>query len=290
MDVEDDIGVLLLTGEGRAHLSSKDFGRTFDPDAWTPHVLTRGPRKGQTVYRSRGGGYRDSLPDTHEAVGGKVVEKQAGGKGATAGPAARKAAPDKGADARAAKKVATDVVNAVRAGKASDMQKLYEAVKKTNPGLTLGEFHDHVKALHDAGYIKGQAYTKMLATLPDSGHAVYHRQEVLHGVTAGNKAGPVATPVRHRPMPGDMVDKLVAFVKAAQAKNSFDRPSLSRAHEHLAKLHPGLTAGQLHDVVRQALASKRIRLGPYTQALRTIKESELPMYLDRELKNYLDVR
>jgi hypothetical protein len=184
-------------------------------------------------------------------------------------------------------KVAQSIVGAINGG-ASNLKEAFNAVKKDHPDVTLGQFHDHVKALHESGHIEAQSYNKHLASLPSNEHAIYHKNRVLYDVTPGTNTAPVKSTVEHKSLPKNLTDKLAAFVSDARAKNSFDTPSIARAHEHLKQFAPHITEGQLHDVVRQAQAERKVKAEAYTQAPATIGVSEKPFYMDHDIKNFLD--
>jgi hypothetical protein len=210
-----------------------------------------------------------------------------GSPSATGTPTAPKPAASPGARTGKGSKVAHSIVAAINGG-ASNLKEAYNTVKKDHPGLTLGQFHDHVKSLHESGHIQAQSYNKHLASLPSNEHAIYHKNRVLYDVTPGANTAPVKSTVEHKSLPKNLTDKLAAFVSDARSKNSFDTPSIARAHEHLRQFAPHITEGQLHDVVRQAHAEGKVRLNPYTQAPATIGASEKPFYMDRDIKNFLD--
>jgi hypothetical protein len=204
-----------------------------------------------------------------------------------ASPAAPKPAASPGARTGKGSKVAQSIVGAINGG-ASNLKEAYNAVKKDHPDVTLGQFHDHVKALHESGHIQAQSYNKNLASLPSHEHAIYHKNSVLYDVSPGTNTAPVKSAVEHKALPKGLTDKLAAFISDARTKNSFDTPSIARAHEHLKQFAPHITEGQLHDVVRQAQAERKVRAEAYTQAPATIGASEKPFYMDHDIKNFLD--
>jgi hypothetical protein len=231
---------------------------------------------------------------TGTALGGRAAKPTtpSGSKPATvskpATSAASKPAASPGVRTGKGSKVAQSIVGAINGG-ASNLKEAFNAVKKDHPGTTLGEFHDHVKALHESGHIKAQSYNEGLARLPSHEHALYHKNSVLYDVTAGPNNAPVKSPVEHKSLPKGLTDKLTTFIADAQAKNSFDQPTIARAHQHLKQFAPHITEGQTHDVIRKAQAEGKVQTGAYTQAPSTISASEKPLYMDREIKNYLDL-
>lgn len=75
-----------------------DFGKRLDPSAWTEHTITRGPRKGRTVWKSPAGSTRDTPPtsdDDAPATGdhGHDDSAEKGGS-ATSGDGDTRRAPD----------------------------------------------------------------------------------------------------------------------------------------------------------------------------------------------------
>jgi hypothetical protein len=95
------------------------------------------------------------------------------------------------------------------------------------------------------------------------------------------------------PLPGGSttgwLDEVVPFVTAQKRLNSFDRPNLKRVYEHLKQTHPALTLGEFHEGLRTLHQQRRIRLDPYTQALATLQDPLHALYLDREVKYYVDL-
>lgn len=89
--------------------------------------------------------------------------------------------------------------------------------------------------------------------------------------------------------PGKWLDEVVAFVAGQKRLNSFNRPNLKVIFEHLRQTQPTLTLGQFHDGLRGLHQQRRIRLDPYTQALATLQDPEHALYLDREVKYYVDL-
>jgi hypothetical protein len=92
------------------------------------------------------------------------------------------------------------------------------------------------------------------------------------------------------PSPGaNWLDEVVAFVTSQKQLNSFDRPNLKRVFEHVKQAHSALSIGQFHDGLRTLHQQRRIRLDPYTQALATLQDPLHALYLDREVKYYVDL-
>jgi hypothetical protein len=88
---------------------------------------------------------------------------------------------------------------------------------------------------------------------------------------------------------GNWLDEVVRFVASQKRLNSFDRPNLKRVYEHLKQTHPTLTLGEFHEGLRTLHQQRRIRLDPFTQALATLQDPLHALYLDREVKYYVDL-
>ena len=63
-----------------------------------------------------------------------------------------------------------------------NLKRLYEHLKQAHPALTLGEFHDGMRALHQQRRIRLDPSTQALATLQDPLHALYLDREVKYNV------------------------------------------------------------------------------------------------------------
>lgn len=85
------------------------------------------------------------------------------------------------------------------------------------------------------------------------------------------------------------LSEVVGLITDQKRQNPFDRPTLPRIFSHLKKSRPGLTLGQFHDGLRTLQIEKRIRLIPYTQALATLEDPQNALFLDREVKFYVDL-
>jgi hypothetical protein len=107
----------------------------------------------------------------------------------------------------------------------------------------------------------------------------------------GQSPPPAGLPVAPRPAAtsAGWLDEVVPFVAAQKRVNSFDRPNLKRVYEHLKQSHPALTLGEFHEGLRALHQQRRIRLDPFTQALATLQDPLHALYLDREVKYYVDL-
>ena len=87
----------------------------------------------------------------------------------------------------------------------------------------------------------------------------------------------------------DWLDEVVGMVDEQQRRNAYQRLTLPEIYEKLRSRHPELSLGQYQDGLRQLHEAKRIRLGPYTQALATLPDPRNALYLDREVKYYAEL-
>lgn len=87
----------------------------------------------------------------------------------------------------------------------------------------------------------------------------------------------------------DWLDEVVRFVRDHKRVNPFSIPTLPRIYQHLRQTRPSLTLGQFHDGLRTLQAQRKILLGPYTQAPATIEDAQNALFLDREVKYYVDL-
>jgi hypothetical protein len=107
-----------------------------------------------------------------------------------------------------------------------------------------------------------------------------------------HQSAPVAPHVAPPPPPAPSsawLEEVVPFIAEQKRLNSFDRPNLKRVYEHLRKTHPTLTIGEFHEGLRTLHQQRRVRLDPYTQALATLMDPLHALYLDREVKYYVDL-
>lgn len=128
-------------------------------------------------------------------------------------------------------------------------------------------------------------------------------QDVIRTAAGRTAAGPaLATHPSHDPwgvMKGfpDGVDAaavsgtILGALKAAKAKNSLTRPTISQLYQAAKAEHPDLTVNQFQQTLAELHRRGHVRLGPYTQALASMPVDDIRVAfpLDRELKNYVDV-
>ena len=79
------------------------------------------------------------------------------------------------------------------------------------------------------------------------------------------------------------------MITEQKQRNPLQRLSLPQMFERLRVRHPALTLGQFHDGLRQLQDEHRVRLGPYTQALATLDDPRNALFLDREVKFYVEL-
>lgn len=89
--------------------------------------------------------------------------------------------------------------------------------------------------------------------------------------------------------PGAWLDEAVKFIAEQKRHNAFERLTLPRLYEQLQKIQPHLTLCQYHEGLRRLQEQRRIRLTAYTQALASLPDAQNALYLDREVKYYVDL-
>jgi hypothetical protein len=101
---------------------------------------------------------------------------------------------------------------------------------------------------------------------------------------------PIGTqPPKVPPKAEDWGDEVVRMVTEQKQRNSFQRLTLPQIFDKLRAKHPDLTLGQFHDGLRRLQDARRLRLGPYTQALATLDDPRNALFLDREVKFYVEL-
>jgi hypothetical protein len=119
---------------------------------------------------------------------------------------------------------------------------------------------------------------------------------LAHLKEAPTRAAPSPSPAAHPPSVPSQPERhevwlpeVVELVRQHKAHNSFSRPTLTEIYQELAKRHPRLTIGQFHDGLRTLSKERRILLTAYTLALATLEDPQTALYLDREVKYYVDL-
>ncbi len=100
-------------------------------------------------------------------------------------------------------------------------------------------------------------------------------------------APPAAEPVLSKE--ASWGDDVIRMAGEQKQRNPFQRLTLPQVFERVRAQHPHLTLGQFHDGLRRLQDEKRIRLGPYTQALATLDDPRNALFLDREVKYYVEL-
>lgn len=75
---------------------------------------------------------------------------------------------------------------------ACSLDVLYHALKDHSPGLTVGQFHDGIRAMHDAGLIRLGPWTGPLYALAEPALALLIGHEVLYYVDLASRDGAAA--------------------------------------------------------------------------------------------------
>jgi hypothetical protein len=96
-------------------------------------------------------------------------------------------------------------------------------------------------------------------------------------------------PVKVPPKSTDWSEDVIRMVVEQKQRSSFQRLTLPQIFERLRTTHPDMTLGQFHDGLRRLQDEKRLRLGPYTQALATLDDPRNALFLDREVKFYVEL-
>lgn len=65
---------------------------------------------------------------------------------------------------------------------------LYNMLRLVRRDVTIGEFHDTIRALHDGGCIRLRPYTRAYADIAGHREALYLNGEVMYYVTRTNNA------------------------------------------------------------------------------------------------------
>lgn len=98
-----------------------------------------------------------------------------------------------------------------------------------------------------------------------------------------------APPSASVPKNADWKEDVIRLAGEQKQKNPFQHLTLPQVFERLRSKHADLTLGEYHDGLRDLHRSQRIRLGPFTQALATLDDGQNALYLDREVKYYVEL-
>jgi hypothetical protein len=102
-------------------------------------------------------------------------------------------------------------------------------------------------------------------------------------------SAPAANLPDSRPTTNAWGEEVVRLAAEQKQRHAFQRLTLPQLYERLRATHPNLTLGEFHDGLRRLQDEKRIRLGPYTQALATLDDPRNALFLDREVKYYVEL-
>ncbi len=91
------------------------------------------------------------------------------------------------------------------------------------------------------------------------------------------------------PPPAAWEEDLVRLVREAKNRNPSIRPTLPAIFDELRRSHPTAELAAFHDTLRRLHERGLIRLGAYSLALATLPDSRNALYLDREVKFYVDL-
>jgi hypothetical protein len=87
----------------------------------------------------------------------------------------------------------------------------------------------------------------------------------------------------------DWTDEALRLIAEQKQRHVFQRLTLPQLYQQLKTKLPHLPLGEFHDGLRSLHEQGRIRLGPYTQALATLDDPRIALYLDREVKYYVEL-
>ena len=79
------------------------------------------------------------------------------------------------------------------------------------------------------------------------------------------------------------------MVAEQKRQNAFAALTMKDVFDRLKTSNPQLSLGQYHDGMRRLHKERRVRLAPYTLALATLPDPNLALYLDNEVKYYVEV-
>jgi hypothetical protein len=86
----------------------------------------------------------------------------------------------------------------------------------------------------------------------------------------------------------DVADEIVRLVAQQHHSNPLRSLTLPELYRALHARHPGLTLLQFHDTLRGLQSHRRIALQPFTQPFTEMTDPEFALFLDREVKYYVD--
>ena len=109
-----------------------------------------------------------------------------------------------------------------------------------------------------------------------------HRQPITSSQPSVDRLapGPVSMP---------WLDEVVAMATRQKQQHPLQALTFPQVYGPLKQRYPNLTLAQFHDGLRLLSDQRRIRLRPYTLALESMEDPRNALYLDREVKYYVDV-
>lgn len=119
----------------------------------------------------------------------------------------------------------------------------------------------------------------------------FARKASAPGAVSPSKEQPRETEAHDGKKPGEFApwhEDVVQMAHEQRAKNPFKRMTFPEVMAKLKEKHPQLTMSQFHDGLRDLHDQGKIRLGAYTQALAQMEEARNAMFLDREVKFYVE--
>jgi hypothetical protein len=139
-----------------------------------------------------------------------------------------------------------------------------------------------------------QAWREQLEETQQALHARFadHQQasQTLRAVLdRSHRPGEPHPAAQPKPLADDWLDEAVRIVTDQKQQNPFERLTLPRIYEQVRKIRPDLTLGGFHDGLRLLQEQRRLRLTGFTQALATLPDAQNALYLDREVKFYVDL-
>jgi hypothetical protein len=111
--------------------------------------------------------------------------------------------------------------------------------------------------------------------------------QMQHALQQSAASAPTTEPASGLPV--DWTEEVVRLVGEQKQRHLFQRLTLPQLFTQIQAKIPQLTLGDFHDGLRRLHDQGRIRLGPYTQALPTLDDTRVALYLDREVKYYVEL-
>ncbi|MBM4073338.1 MAG: hypothetical protein FJ271_31110 [Planctomycetes bacterium] len=113
--------------------------------------------------------------------------------------------------------------------------------------------------------------------------------ERIKPVDVGQFVNKASGPVQSDAADDQWLEVVLRMAADQRQMNPFQRLTLPQIFERLKGERLNLSLGQFHDGLRRLHQQNRIRLGPFTQALATLDDPRNALYLDREVKYYVEL-